>query len=783
MASSEYQGRPGRRRWTNVHDIAAPTNPRRNHDSDEVVAERAARLSVGWVYAIGPIMLIAVALLRRHGLVANMPLWAYAAVILGSGATSKITQRWGDLPAGSARFHIRIALHAVFVTGSIYMSGWGPAVGVAYIFSAQADIDESGAAAWRASLRYSIISLAAGQIAIALGWAPSFLAPALAQTIGCLGAFLCAVAIRLAGQTREFGEITEERLEQQAVEARRSEARHRAVVENASEGILTFSLDGTIETFNAAAESMYGWPANEIVGRSANLLVPEEFRGHFKVFLDTMSGGREGDGERNQVEIDGVRRDGSRFPMTFASRAIVIEGLPTSVSALVHDLSEQKRYEAQLTHLGLHDALTGLANRAMLTDRIDQANARARRHATMIGVLFVDLDRFKTVNDLLGHAAGDAVLVEVTARLRNIVREVDTIARLGGDEFVVLCEDIEGVRHVTDLSQRIVETLSEPFSIDGNDVDLSASVGIAISTDGLDSCDTLLTNADTAMYRAKQNGRARYQIFDDEMQVWIANRLELEVALRHAVRGNELRVYYQPIVGADPGEVAGFEALVRWERPGVGLVNPDEFIGVAEETGLIVQLGAWVLEESCREAASWVTRFPGRRLGISVNVSSREILAGDIAARVVNVLDRTGLDPTLLTLELTESTLIDDAVEAKEVLHQLRNLGVNLALDDFGTGYSSLTYLRTFPFNSIKIDRSFVKTIGTERDDTAIVAAVVALARNLHLRVVAEGIETPDQLASLLYLNCEYLQGYLFSPPVPHDRVAAILTLPTLVAH
>ena len=301
---------------------------------------------------------------------------------------------------------------------------------------------------------------------------------------------------------------------------------------------------------------------------------------------------------------------------------------------------------------------------------------------------------------------------------------------------------------------------------------VGASIGMALSADGNEAADEILANADIAMYRAKGNGRGRYELFDEAMQEWVTTQVALEAALRHAVPRNELQLFCQPFVAADTGRIRGFEALLRWNRPGFGLVSPDEFIPMAEEAGLMLDIGSWVLEEACRQAVEWDRRWPEENLGIAVNLSSRQILTGDVARRSSRgALERTGLRPEMLTLELTESTLMDDTVGVEGLLHELRHLGVNLSLDDFGTGYSSLTYLRTFPINIVKIDRSFVRAIGTDDEDTAVMAAVISFAKHLDLRVVAEGIENDEQLRVMLDLGCPYLQGYLFSQPRPIDEV------------
>jgi diguanylate cyclase (GGDEF)-like protein len=396
----------------------------------------------------------------------------------------------------------------------------------------------------------------------------------------------------------------------------------------------------------------------------------------------------------------------------------------------------------------------------------------------MCGVLYVDLDRFKSVNDRLGHAAGDVLLVEAARRVQAVVREADTVARLGGDEFVVVCEDLGGIHDAIDVTERIAIALQAPYQIGEDPVRLNASIGVALSADGVDVAHELIANADIAMYRAKQNGRNRYELFDAAMQHWVTTQIALEHDLRHAVLRNELQLAYQPIVTSETGEIRGFEALLRWNRPGHGLVSPDDFIPTAEDTGLIVDIGAWVLGEACRQAAELADDWPDRRLGVAVNVSSRQLASHDIVELVASTLARTGLEPSRLTLELTESTVIDDTVNTQVVLHALRGLGVNLSLDDFGTGYSSLTYLRALPINVVKIDKSFIRTLGTEREDTAIVSAVLSLARNLDVVVVAEGVETPEQVAVLLQLQCPYLQGYLFSPPKPSDQLAELISAP-----
>jgi diguanylate cyclase (GGDEF)-like protein len=427
-------------------------------------------------------------------------------------------------------------------------------------------------------------------------------------------------------------------------------------------------------------------------------------------------------------------------------------------------MTYQRAFEAQLEALALHDTLTGLPNRRRLIERIDEAINRTRRHHGLLAVLFLDLDRFKVVNDSLGHDAGDLLLTLAAARIAGVIRETDTLARLGGDEFVVLCEEVESVGEITDIAQRISRALDASFDIRGSEAFVTVSIGIAMWTGGPETPLDLLRNADTAMYRAKDGGRNRFEIFDEAMQAWAAARLDYESALRRAIERNELRVHYQPIVRLGDGAVLGAEALVRWDRGDLGLVAPGEFIALAEETGLIVPIGAWVLEQACRDCLDWQSVAPG--VAVSVNLSPRQIATHDIVAVVSAIMSDVGIDPSLVRLEITESVVMEDAPRNLDTLHALRDLGVGLALDDFGTGYSSLTYLRRFPIDTLKIDQSFVRSLG-ESSDTTIVHAIVDLAHALGLTVVAEGIDSDAKLAALQAIGCEIGQGFLFARPEP----------------
>jgi diguanylate cyclase (GGDEF)-like protein len=446
----------------------------------------------------------------------------------------------------------------------------------------------------------------------------------------------------------------------------------------------------------------------------------------------------------------------------------------TGAVIVFHDVSAARQLSQRMSHLAQHDSLTDLPNRMLLSDRITEALGLAQRYGRKLAVLFLDVDRFKHINDSLGHVVGDRLLQSVAQRILACVRSSDTVSRQGGDEFVILLPEVAHAQDAAVTAEKILAALRAPHRIDDHDLHLTASIGIvAYPDDGVDA-ETLMRNADYAMYQAKGNGRDTYQFFMPDMNVRAVERQSIECGLRQALERQEFVLHYQPRMDLEAGSILGVEALVRWRHPGGGLVLATQFIEIAEESGLIVPIGHWVLREACRQARVWQDAgLPPMR--IAVNISTVELRAKEFVANVRAILKETGLAPRYLELELTETFLLQDANCTVEVLEALKSMGVQLALDDFGTGYSSLSYLKRFPIDTLKIDKSFVRDLATDLEDASIVSAVISMAKSLHMEVVAEGVETREQLAFLQRNNCPAGQGFYFSPAVAADELSKVL--------
>jgi len=541
-------------------------------------------------------------------------------------------------------------------------------------------------------------------------------------------------------------------------------------VEQSPAAVIITDLNAAIEYVNPKFTEITGYNAAELIGENPRILQSGEMdQSIFRHLWNHLLAGEEWQGELLNRHKDGH---------LFWERAQIsplrdAQGKITHYIAVKEDITIQKRYERELEYQANHDALTGLANRTLLTDRLERAIRYAQRSQRLVVALLLDLDRFKIINDSLGHAVGDEILCLVAQRLTATVRDTDTVCRFGGDEFVILLAEVASVEDIRLVAEKILQAIAHPYQIGEQQFNLTASMGISLCPQDGHSGDVLIRNADSAMYAAKRSGRP-YSFYDAQMSSHLRNTLELENALRKALENKELTLHYQPKVDLKTGRINGCEALLRWHHPELGLVSPGQFIPLAEETGLIVPIGTWVLEEACRQSLAWQAAGLSP-LRIAVNLSARQLQKGDLATIVSTLLHQTGLDPALLELELTESMLMDDPLRAQVILRELKDLGVSLSLDDFGTGFSSLNYLRRFPVDSLKIDQSFIHDVSIDASGASVVTSIIDIAHNLNLSAIAEGVETQGQCDFLITNNCDAMQGYLFSKPLPALEFEALL--------
>jgi diguanylate cyclase (GGDEF)-like protein/PAS domain S-box-containing protein len=552
--------------------------------------------------------------------------------------------------------------------------------------------------------------------------------------------------------------------------------RAQVTLSSIGDAVICTDISGNISYLNPVAERMTGWSLPEAATRP----MTEVFRIQDGAALETNLNPMKAAVTQNRIihlpsNCILIRRDGVEIPIEDSVAPIHDrEGHATGAVIVFRDVSVARAMASEMAHSAQHDFLTSLPNRMLLNDRINQAIAAAARHTKKVAVLFLDLDGFKHINDSLGHAIGDELLQSVAKRLVDCVRASDTVSRQGGDEFVILLSEVTDSDNGAITARRILQSVSEAHSIKQHDLHITASIGLsAYPGDGQDA-ETLIKNADTAMYQAKANGRESYKFFKPAMNVRAVERQSIEESLRRALERNEFALHYQPKVNLKTGDITGAEALIRWTHPTRGSVSPIQFISVAEDCGMIVPIGHWVLRESCRQARAWVEA--GLPLGtMAVNISAVEFRHENFLEGIFSILEETGMDPKLLELELTESVLMKRAESTQSILSTLRERGIQLAIDDFGTGYSSLSYLRKFPVDSLKIDQSFIRQITTDPGETTIVTAVIDMSRSLKLRVVAEGVETKEELAFLRAHQCEEAQGYFFSRPVPPSQFATML--------
>ena len=568
-------------------------------------------------------------------------------------------------------------------------------------------------------------------------------------------------------------DVTERKGVEKAI--KESEERFRSLVQNTSDIITILEADGTVRYISPAVERVTGHKPEEQIGTKAFASVHPDDR---ERALDIFAAVLKVPGLHPPVEFRVLHKDGSWRYLEHIVNNLLDDPAVRSVVVNSRDVTERRALEEQLRHQALHDPLSGLPNRALFMDRLEHALTRANRRGSKVAVLFMDLDNFKITNDSLGHEKGDQLLVAVAERLKACLHPEDTVARLGGDEFTILVEDVDGQSGVVRIAERIAESLQRPFALDQYEVVFSASIGIALSDPSQNSPANLLRHADLAMYQAKRKGKARYEVFEPSLGTDALERLRLENELRQALERGEFKVYYQPILALDGGRIVGAEALVRWEHPRRGVLLPEQFLSVAEDTGLIVQIGEGVLREACHQMRAWQRRYPTiPPLTVSVNLSPRQLFRPEL---VVEILAETEIEPGSLQLEITEGTMMSNGAHAaNHTLRKLKDLSVQIAVDDFGMGYSSLSYLKRFPVDFLKIDRSFTAGLRQGTDgaskDAEIVSAMIDLTHALGLKAVAEGVETAEQLTRLRQMKCDLAQGNYFSEPLPSEELAVIL--------
>ncbi len=555
----------------------------------------------------------------------------------------------------------------------------------------------------------------------------------------------------------------------------KSEEQFRLTFEMAPIGMAITTINGQLKKVNQALCEALGYKEQELLKLSlADITYPEDL----ELYQTQQEALLENKGSDFQIETRYISHD-LRIVDTILKVVIVRDskGQALHFNNQIVDITERKHMEKQLLHDALHDSLTGLPNRALFMDRLDHELKRAKTNPDYVfAVLFLDLDRFKVVNDSAGHLVGDQLLVEIARRLEKSVNFTDTVARLGGDEFTILLENIHNIQNAIAVAKKIDLALRIPFNLQGYELFTSASIGIALSSEGYNKPDEIMRDADLTMYSAKEQGRARYEIFNSSLHERAITRLQLETDMRHGIEREEFLIYYQPISCLETGKLAGFEALARWKHPTRGIVSPGEFIPVAEETGTIIPLGTWILQKACQQMQLWHEKYPHKSsLQISVNLSGKQLREASLLEKIDSILQETGLSAKHLKLEITESSLIENMEVATQTLLDIKSREIKLSMDDFGTGYSSLSYLHRFPVDILKIDRSFVQDIQFNKGNYAIVKAIITLAHVLDMEVIAEGIEDPYQLEQLKFLNCEYGQGYYFAKPLNQQEAEELI--------
>ena len=726
---------------------------------------RAAVRAVANPAQFAPLLVVPLFVLGQHaGFVADVPLWALiGALVLAQVSSSLATTL---IMPGSCgwRLWLRVGVMCVAIGLVCYLTGWGATLAVGFVFGAAECIRVEGSHAAKPAIVWTVVSIAFGELAIAIGWIPTFLPEPQGHGLAAMAAVGASLIVALLGWMTA-------RKEQADAELRGSEERFRALVQHASDVIMVVATDGGLRYVSPSVARALGYGEKDLAAVVLDLVHPEDRAAAVDHFHRMV-------GAAGEVAWFDMRMRHADDTWRWFEVGVTNRLSDPSVGGMVcnlRDVTERKQFENQLAHQAHHDALTGLPNRTAFLERLERALARARFDDESVGILFLDIDRFKLVNDSLGHDIGDRLLVEVANRLRECLRPGDTVARFGGDEFTVLLADAGSSENAVAVAERITSALKRVVHLGERELYVSSSIGIALSPGGRDQADDLLREADLAMYLAKEKGRSRWEMFDAHHAPHVVERLELEGDLWRALENDELIVRFQPEVSLLTGRVVACEALVRWQHPRRGLLDPAAFVPFAEESSLIVAVDRFVMREACKWSRTWNGPDSGSEVTVSVNLSPRFFRQPDAVGDLMSVMAETGADARRMQIEITERTALTDVDRTVDTLRRLRELGVRVAIDDFGTGYSSLGYLKQLPVDVVKLDRSFVEGMDTLASDVAIAQAVITMGHALGMEVTAEGVERAEQAARLRALGCDRAMGWLWSKAVDPGELGEVL--------